>query len=269
MNRCILLFLIVLAVAIVTAVIFSEFVGFFKAPGGDNLVCNGSFETGKFVDDQAEPIEDGSECKALCGGSSALDNWQVFRGPADGPQSCDSAKDAVCWVRSPNTFQTTAEEGQFAVDLTGFSARPPEQFGSVRQDVENTEPGEEYLLSFAIGSSSRFPAPSPNPLIGIHVKVDGVDLNGNDSFPISTDVSHWELHGIVFKAVNRTTKITFSGYGNPAPNGGNGGDFVALDNVSLRKECWFVNAILYGCGSQSRCPPTPTPTATPRRSPHS
>jgi hypothetical protein len=209
MNRCILL---LLAVAILILIAFAAFVGFF-IPGGDNLVCNGSFETGKFVNDQAEPIDDASECKVLCGGSSALDDWQVFRGPLTDGQNCDSAKDAVCWVRSPNRLQTTAEEGQFAVDLTGFNGRPPEQFGSVQQDVENTQPGEQYELSFAIGSSSRFPAPSPNPRIGISVKVVGVE-DGEDSFTISTDVSHWEQHSMQFKAVDRTIRIIFSGIGN-------------------------------------------------------
>jgi hypothetical protein len=256
MNRCILL---LLAVAILILIAFAAFVGFF-IPGGDNLVCNGSFETGKFVNDQAEPIDDASECKVLCGGSSALDDWQVFRGLITDGQSCDSAKDAVCWFRSPNTLKIDAAidadgDGHFAVDLTGFNGRPPEQFGSVQQDVQNTQPGEQYELSFAIGSSSRFPPPTPNPRIGISVEVVGVK-NGKNSFDVPiTDVSHWEQHSMTFKAVDPTTRIIFSGFGNPAPNGGNGGDFVGLDNVSIRKVCWIVNAILYGCGSQKRCPP--------------
>jgi len=71
-------------------------------PGGPNLVRNGIFEGGNVAGTQDEPLSGGkANCKELCGGSSALDNWQVFRQPEAGTQSCASAKDAVCWGRFP------------------------------------------------------------------------------------------------------------------------------------------------------------------------
>jgi hypothetical protein len=245
-NRRVLVLLIVLALLSVT-VIFHATSAVFRA-WGNNLVRNGSFETGNFVNDPAEPIMDGSECKALCGGSSALSDWQVFRGPVSGGQSCANEKDAICWFQSNNTLNIDAQDGQRAVDLTGFNGRPPQQFGSVQQDVGNTQPAELYELSFEIGSSSNFAPPTPNPQIGILVKVVGVQ-NAQASFDVTipiTDVSHWEQHSMRFRAVDRTTTIIFSGIGKAPPNG-NGGDYVGLDNVSLRKVCSLFDFLWSGC----------------------
>ncbi len=243
MNRGILLLLIVLTLLIsLVFIVIALGPGLFIA-GGDNLVRNGSFETGNFVDDPAEHLVIGPNCKMLCGGSSALSDWHVFRQPVTDGQSCDSAKDAICWWQSPNAFQITAEEGQRAVDLTGFSGRPARQFGRVQQNV-NTQLGELYELSFEIGSSSTFPPPTPSR-IGIFVKIVGVS-NGEMLFEVPiTDVSHWDRHTMRFRAGDRTTTIIFSG-SNPIASG-NGGDYVGLDNVSLRRVCFIVDAILYGC----------------------
>ncbi len=252
MNRGILLLLIVLTLLIsLVFVVIALGPGLFIA-GGPNLVRNGSFETGRFVPDPVEIIVSGQNFKVLCGGSSALDDWHVFRQPVTGGQNCGSSKDAIAWCQSPSTLAIDAQEGRFFVDLTGFNTRPPQQFGQVQQDVENTEPGALYELSFAIGSSSRFPPPTPKPpnppQIGIFVKVVGVS-NGAMSFDATAptpDVSHWDLHTMRFRAVDRTTQIMFLGVGNPG-TAGVGGDYVGLDNVSLRRVCFIVDAILYGC----------------------
>jgi hypothetical protein len=258
MNRRTLLLLFVVFTLIVI-VFVATFIGpnLFIA-GGPNLICNGSFEAGKFVDDPAEPIVRGPECKMLCGGSSALDNWQIFRQPVTGDQNCDSAKDAICWSQSPNTLNINAQDGQRDVDLSGFFGRPPKQFGQVQQSVENTQPGVSYELSFAIGSSAKFPPPTPAPpsppRIGVFVKVIGVP-DADRSFDATTptaEVSHWDPHSYRFRAADRTTTIIFMGTGEPGTSG-NGGDYVGLDNVSLREVCWIVSAILFGCSVQSHC----------------
>jgi hypothetical protein len=263
MNRRVLLLLIVFVLLVaVTALIFSTTSWAFVA-WGDNLVCNGSFETGNFVDDPAggERIMDGSMCKALCGGSSALSDWQVSKGLVTGAQSCNNAQDAICWIQSPNTDQINAEDGQRSVDLTGFLGRPPLQFGAVQQTVgspqvsihcpetqKGTQKGELYELSFEIGSSSTFQPPPPNPRIGIMVQVSGVPNAEFDvTIPI-TEVSHWERRTMRFRAVDTTTTIIFTGVGNPpGTTNGNGGDYVGLDNVSLRKVCSLFDWLFRGC----------------------
>ena len=55
-----------------------------------------------------------------------------------------------------------------------------------------------------------------------------------------------------FRAVDRTTTIMFLGTGE-AGTSGNGGDYVGLDNVSLRKVCWIVEAVLFDCFVQDPC----------------
>jgi hypothetical protein len=61
-----------------------------------------------------------------------------------------------------------------------------------------------------------------------------------------TEVSHWEQHTMRFRADYPTTTIIFSGIGNAPPNK-NGGDYVGLDNVSLRKFCSLFDFLWGGC----------------------
>jgi Protein of unknown function (DUF642) len=191
---------------------------------------------------------DGSEFKQLCGGSSALSDWQVFKLPVSGGQSCAAQSDAICWFQSHNTMNIDAQDGQKAVDLTGWSSRKPDQYGAVQQTVGNTQPGELYELSFEIGSSSSKPPPPPNPRIGILVQVSGVpDTEFDVTIPI-TEVSHWDRCTMRFRAVDTTTTIIFSAsvYSSTETNG-NGGDYVGLDNVSLLKVCSLFDWLFRGC----------------------
>ena len=65
--------------------------------------------------------------------------------------------------------------------------------------------------------------------------------------PNQTSVlTHWDPHTMRFKAVDQTTRIDFSGFGEPGKDG-NGGNYVGLDSVSLRKVCFIVDGILFGC----------------------
>lgn len=222
---------------------------FFFIAGGDNLVRNGGFESGQFVDDPNEAIVRGTNCKMLCGGSTALDNWQVFRLPVRGNQSCDNAKDAICWVKTPNTLNINAQSGDFDVDLTGFNGRSPQQFGRVRQSIENTQPGHRYELSFYVGSSKMF-LPPKNAKVGI--LVDVASSSGASIVSRSFDAiqngkqSNWVQYSIDFKAADQLTTITFTGSEEPV-NSEVGSDHIGLDNVVLKKMCFFLIAELYGC----------------------
>lgn len=201
MNRRTGLLIIFVVVLVFIAIFISP--GLFAA-GGPNLLAadsnNGSFEEGNYVNDPNEPIDNNSGCKALCGGSSSLDKWQVFNESLGANQSCDNAKDAVCWVQgspdTPTTFQLYAQDGHRFLDLTGFARRTPKQYGEVQQSIGNIQPGQSYELSFWIGSSSRFPPPptppGKTPEVGVSVNVVGA-ISDNPSFdaPVTTEVSHW------------------------------------------------------------------------------
>ena len=88
-----------------------------------------------------------------------MDDWQIFKGGSG--QNCNTDKDAVAWVESPNLSGIGATEGIRMIDLIGFLGRVPSGFGAVQQKVEQLQPMARYELSFAIGTSKRFAPPIP------------------------------------------------------------------------------------------------------------
>ena len=100
----------------------------------------------KFVDDPNERFDPDCNCKELCGGSSTLDDWQIFKGGSG--QNCNTDKDAVAWVESPNLSGIGATEGIRMIDLIGFLGRVPSGFGAVQQKVEQLQPMARYELFY-------------------------------------------------------------------------------------------------------------------------
>jgi hypothetical protein len=152
-----------------------------------------------------------------------------------------------------------AEEGQFFVDVTGNASRPPTEYGEVAQTVA-TQPGQEYQLSFWVGSSSQYPPKAPHHTpadIRIEVTVDGsspTPIVDKQPFPApAKELNEWDLHQFDFTAGSGTTTITFSANGTTGDDG-HGGDYVGLDNVSLQAVCSIFD--LSHCGTE-RCDPTP------------
>jgi hypothetical protein len=259
----------ILLLILFVVIILSTFIGP-QAPGGPNLICNGSFESGNFVDTPEERIEPGPKCKKLCGGSSSLDNWQIARLPETRVQTCAAASDAVCWWNNANQDGITARDGQFAVDLTGFERRPPNEYGRVQQSVP-TQPGGLYEFSFYLGSSIKFPPPMPAPpkapRMGVVVEVFRVREGEQGKWSVNAtiptakdDKSHWDSHGeppdsekFRFHAVDQTTTLRFTGTAEPGMPGDLEGRYLGLDNVSLRKVCWIVDALLFDCFVQDPC----------------
>ncbi|SRR6266496_623964 len=259
MNRRTLVSIIIIIIVVVLALVIlirRTSVGaklFVPDPNPESeLVHNGSFEDHpeRFINTDTEPIFGGTfgGCKDLCGGSSTLESWQVFRGKATSQDCTDfrtgGGSDAMCWSIQ-NSIK--AEDGKFSLDLTGFQGRKPEQFGNIRQEVANTEPGATYELGFWVGSSTRFGA--PNNDIGVLGEILGVtDGTIRCSAVLPTqEVSTWTRCVKRFTASAPTTTIAFFGTGSAGPTGV-GGDFVGIDGVSLRKVCFIVRARLFGCG---------------------
>lgn len=211
--------------------------------GRPNLVRNGSFEDGNKAAEENQPfIQSG---KDLCAGSSALTSWQVFRKPNATTCTPPNGTDAVFWAGTPNNFNNIpvpAADGEWFLDLTGFAGRPPATFGGVMQDVQNTQPGRLYELSFAVGSAGGYQPPTPQDSVAVSVEIKGVLSRIFPSTVPPKDKrteTKWETFTVRFRAVDQTTTITFTGEA--------GGDYIGIDNVSLQKVCFIVIAILYGC----------------------
>jgi|SRR5215470_5193955 len=228
------------------------FLNAFFVPSGRNPVQNGSFEMGDPSDNPPGIIIQQHHVKRLCGGSSVLANWQIFRHGAV-HQNCDDpqlggAFDAICWALEADDFFTegkiTAQAGDRFVDLTGFLGRPPGQYGELKQEIEGTEPGTTYELSFWIGTSNKLPPQPPGSdtaFYEVGVNVVGVP-NGQAAFRVGSarEISQWEQKRLRFRAKDPTTTIIFDAFGSSPPNG-NGGDYLGLDNVELRKLCFIFD----------------------------
>jgi hypothetical protein len=257
MNRARIL--VVLLLIIVGGVVINLIIpgGGLLWPGGPNLLQNGSFEDGSFVATDDESIKDTNSMQ-LCGGSSSLDDWQIIYsvwGTAtqggttsqdcskwtSPSQVCHSDIDAVSWLQSPNKWYLDAVDGHRFLDLTGYQARPPGQFGGVSQKITNLQPGSKYELSYSIGSSST---PQFQPTnIGVCVLFGGISKDGMITASPTSDVSHWETHTTELRANDSTMTLTFLGTGGPQSSG----NYLGLDAVSLRKKCFLPEAVLFGC----------------------
>jgi hypothetical protein len=96
-----------------------------------NLLVNGSFEDGNFVNP-------GNATMSLPIGSTAISGWTTVG-------------DTLAWIGTGNPWGLTANDGARFLDLTDLAAGAP--FGGVTQAVATT-PGASYLLSFDLGTES-------------------------------------------------------------------------------------------------------------------
>ena len=88
-----------------------------------NLLTNGSFENGTFVND-------GNQTMTLLPPSTTITGWTVV-----GRE--------VAWIRGGNAWGLTAQEGDRFLDLAGYLIGAP--FGGVEQTI-TTVPGTLYAL---------------------------------------------------------------------------------------------------------------------------
>src|SRR5262249_59964869 len=140
----------------------------------------------------------------------------------------------------------------FFVDLTGFAGRPSENFGSIQQNVEDTTPGATYELRFSVGTSSNFPPPDTKDDDGIYeltVTITGVPQPYTFRYSKPTDPNHWDQEIIQFKAPQGGTTIVFSASGTDdrRTSAHFGGDFLGIDNVSVRRADCTFGQVISGC----------------------
>src|SRR2546425_11867738 len=94
-----------------------------------NLLTNGSFELGAFVNQ-------GNETMVLNVGSTTITGWTVVT-------------DQLAWIDAGNPWGLSAQEGNRFLDFTAYPAGAP--FGGISENLA-TITGQQYQLSLYLGS---------------------------------------------------------------------------------------------------------------------
>jgi hypothetical protein len=162
-----------------------------------NMLTNGSFELGAFVDQ-------GNETMVLGIGSTSITGWTVVT-------------DQLAWIDTGNPWGLSAQDGNRFLDFTAYPAGAP--FGGISQSLA-TIPGQQYQLSFDLGS---YTARWGGPPVSIVASAGGA----SQTFSVSTTsvASTWTPFSMVFTATSANTPITLTGSA--------GYQYIGLDNVSV------------------------------------
>lgn len=163
-----------------------------------NLLVNGSFETGTF-------INNGDGCQTLLPGSTLMTGWTV-------------TIDQIARCRNGNAYGITASQGTMLLDFTGYDNLVPH--GGVMQTAA-TSVGQLYQLSFDLGVNPD------QPIYRGPITVMATAGSSSMSFihnPTGMG-TQWGTYGFQFTADNASTPITIVGL--------SGDSFIGLDNVAL------------------------------------
>jgi WD40 repeat protein/serine/threonine protein kinase len=166
-----------------------------------NLVINGSFEFGRFVDNS------GYKTMVLQPGSGDIAGWIVT-----GTPGLD-----LDWLMPQQGLE--AQQGNRFLDLTGYHDHPP--YDGVSQVIP-TVVGREYKVSFAIGSDARW---ARNFLPAVAVEVTG---DASRIFAVSAaGTNRWQTFEFSFTAASTNTTLTFTGANRETLS------YIGLDNVRM------------------------------------
>lgn len=163
-----------------------------------NLLVNGSFEEGAFVNQ-------GNQTMSPAVGSSVITGWSVIT-------------DATAWINAGNPFGLTASDGNRFLDLTNYSAGAP--FAGVSQTFATTA-GATYTLSFDLGGSNAWGR--PDALIASAAGTSVSFTTGPAS--TMTPNNDWYRESMTFTATGATTTLTLQG--------SVGFNYIGLDNVAV------------------------------------
>ncbi|HEY1935546.1 MAG TPA: VWD domain-containing protein [Acetobacteraceae bacterium] len=163
--------------------------------GGDNLLTDGSFEN---TSDFDPPNRDTMD---LTVGSTVMPGWTVAGG------------EPLAWVGPGNPFDLSAYDGSYFLDLTGDNDGGP--FSGVSQIIATTS-GDEYQLTFDLGSSSYYGLPA-----AITATAGGTSQTFTSTL---TGTNNWQTETLDFTAAGNTTTISLVG--------ASGENYIGLDDVS-------------------------------------
>lgn len=160
-----------------------------------NLLVNGSFENGAFVNQ-------GNDTMSLNPGATAITAWSVVT-------------DTTAWIGPTNPFGLTASDGGFFLDLTNYQAGAP--FAGVTQTFA-TIPGALYSVTFDLGSSTFWGRPDS-------LTASAGNASTTFTAPGTGTNNDWQHESMEFSAVSTTTTLRLQG--------ASGINYIGLDNVSV------------------------------------
>jgi len=163
-----------------------------------NLLTNGSFETGNFVNS-------GNGAMSLAVGATDITGWKVTNAE-------------LAWATNINSYGLLASDGSYFLDLTGYHDAAP--YGGVTQTI-NTTPGQTYTLAFDLDvdqSDGRYNGP-------VGMQATAGTTSQTFTFNPAGTGNQFGLFGFDFVASAPTTAITLTGT--------QGKQYIGLDNVSV------------------------------------
>ncbi len=159
-----------------------------------NLVSNGSFE------DKSGFVADSNDTMTLGAGSTTMNGWTVITN--------DTA-----WIGPSNPFGITAQDGDYSLDLQGYSDGSP--YSGVTQNL-STVNGAVYELTFQLGSFANAPT-------GLTASAG----TGSQTFTTTAQNAYgWQQESLTFTATGASTLLTLQGV--QANNA-----YIGLDNVDV------------------------------------
>ena len=160
-----------------------------------NLLSNGSFETGGFVNQ-------GNDTMSPPAGSTVITGWTVIT-------------DTTAWIGPTNPFGLTASDGSFFLDLSNYQAGAP--FAGVRQTIATT-PGSTYQLSFDLGGSNFWGRPDA-------LTASAAGTSATFTTPVTGTNNDWYHESMRFVATGASTTVQLQGLA--------GINYIGLDNISV------------------------------------
>jgi hypothetical protein len=160
-----------------------------------NLLTNGSFESGAFVNQ-------GNDTMSLAPGSTVITGWTVVT-------------DTTAWIGAANPFGLSANDGSFFLDLTNYQAGSP--FAGMSQTIA-TIPGATYSLSFDLGSSTFWGRPDS-------ITASAAGTLQTFTAPTTGGNNDWQSVLMQFVASSATTTVLLQG--------ASGFNYIGLDNVDV------------------------------------
>ena len=164
-------------------------------PAQANLLTNGSFELGAFVNQ-------GNDTMSLAPGSTVITGWTVVT-------------DTTAWIGPTNPFGLSASDGSFFLDLTNYQAGPP--FAGMSQVIATT-PGATYELSFDLGSSTFWGRPDA-------ITASAAGTSATFTSPLTGTNNDWQHFSMQFAASSSSTTVLLQGV--------SGINYIGLDNASV------------------------------------
>jgi len=160
-----------------------------------NLLTNGSFESGGFVNQ-------GADTMSPIVGSTVITGWTVVT-------------DTTAWIGPTNPFGLHANDGDYFIDLTNYQPGAP--FAGLIQTIA-TIPGATYSLSFDLGGSNFWGRPD-----GITASAAGT--SATFMTPSTGTNNDWYHETMTFVASSASTVIDLQGEA--------GFNYIGLDNASV------------------------------------